>query len=600
MRRSLLFVCLVIALAVPIWAQTLGEIAGEVKDASGAVVPNASVTATNTGTNVARTASSNDAGLYTFPALVPGVYSVKVEASGFRPVTKTKVELQVQGSMRVDFTLEVGQVAETIEVTGAAALMTTENATVGTVIENRRILELPLNGRNFLQLVALSPNVTYGFATPGQVGGRQGGDRGGQNISLMGMRGTWNRFTLDGVENTDVNFNLYVMLPSIDALQEFKVQSGIYPAEFGRAAAQINVSTKPGTNEYHGALFEFLRNERLDAKAYDFIGTKPAKSPFKYNQYGFTFGGPVWIPKIVNGRNRLFFMSNWEGFKQRTRGYGLYTTPTTAMRNGDFSYQLAQGNQLYDPGTKKYVDGVLTGQPFAGNQIPKTRFDPVSLKLLEFWPAPNINTAALANNYQIAQPGITDKDQFTLRMDFNESSNSQWFGRYSWSDESQLNQGWALNGTTLVTKAKQYMLSNTRVLSPNKVNEVRFGVNWFYNLMGLELSGVRNVIKELGVPGLVDARPHHLGHSRASPTWWASAVSAMTRAARSRSTTRSFSWPTTSPGSRASTPSASAARSGATATTRRATSSPAARLNSTGPTRRTRPPRRAATRPRTC
>ncbi len=489
------------------FAQTLGEIAGEVKDSSGAVVPNATVTVTNTATNAARTATTNQAGLYTFPGLVPGMYSVKVEASGFRPTTKTNIELQVQGNMRVDFALEVGQVAESIEVSATAALMTTENATVGTVIENRRIVELPLNGRNFLQLVALSPNVTYGFATPGQVSGRQGGDRGGQNISLMGMRGTWNRYTLDGIENTDVNFNLYVLLPSIDALQEFKVQSGIYPAEFGRAASQINVSTKPGTNEFHGALFEFMRNNKMDAKQYDFIGTSPAKSPFKYNQYGFTLGGPVWIPKVFNGKNRLFFMANYEGFRQRTRGYGLYTTPTTAMRNGDFSYQLAQGNQLYDPATKAQVNGQWTAQPFAGNQIPKNRFDPVSLKLLEFWPEPNVPTTALSNNYQIANPGVTDRDQFTLRMDFNESSNSQWFGRFSWTDESQLNKGWALNGTTLVTKARQYMLSNTRVLSANKVNEFRFGVNWFYNLLGLELSGVRDVVQELGIPGLSTPDP---------------------------------------------------------------------------------------------
>jgi hypothetical protein len=254
--------------------------------------------------------------------------------------------------MRVDFALEVGQTAESIEVSATAAMMATENATVGTVIENRRIVELPLNGRNFLQLVALSPNVTYGFATPGQVSGRQGGDRGNQNISLMGMRGTWNRYTLDGVENTDVNFNLYVMLPSIDALQEFKVQSGIYPAEFGRAASQINVSTKSGGNQFHGSLFEFLRNNKLDAKQYDFLGTKPAKSPFKYNQYGFTLGGPVWIPKVFNGKDKLFFMANWEGFRQRTRGYSTYTVPTKAMREGDFSYQLSQGNQLYDPTTK--------------------------------------------------------------------------------------------------------------------------------------------------------------------------------------------------------------------------------------------------------
>ena len=244
-------------------------------------IPGATVTVTNVATNATRSVTTNEAGLYAFPALVPGPYRVRVETRGFKTVTRTDIGLQVQQTARIDFSMEVGQVTESIEVSGAAALLTTENATVGTVIENRRIVELPLNGRNFLQLVALSPNVTYGFATPGQAGGRQGGDRANQNISLVGMRGTWNRYTLDGVENTDVNFNLYIVLPSIDALQEFKVQSGIYPAEFGRAASQINVSTKSGGNQFHGSLFEFLRNDKLDAKQYDFIGTSPTKSPFK-------------------------------------------------------------------------------------------------------------------------------------------------------------------------------------------------------------------------------------------------------------------------------------------------------------------------------
>jgi hypothetical protein len=506
MRFACFVFGLALLLAVPFYAQTLGEIVGEVKDASGAVIPGATVTVTNVATNATRSVTTNEAGLYAFPALVPGSYRARAEARGFKTTTRTDIGLQVQQSARIDFSMEVGQVTEAIEVTGAAALMTTENATVGTVIENKRILDMPLNGRNFLQLVALSPSVSFGFAVPGQAGGRQGGDRANQSISLMGMRGTWNRFTLDGVENTDVNFNLYVLLPSIDALQEFKVQSGIYPAEFGRAAGQINVSTKPGGNQFHGSMFEFMRNDKLDAKQYDFIGTSPKKSPFKYNQYGFTLGGPVLIPKLFSGKDKLFFMANYEGFRQRTRGIGLYTTPTVAMRGGDFSYALP-GNQLYDPATKVFVGGALTGQPFANNQIPKTRFNPISVKMLDFWPEPNVATTALSNNFQKANPGITDKDQFTLRMDFNESSNSQWFGRYSWTDESILSKGWALNGTTLYSRARQYMISNTRVLSSSKVNEFRFGVNHFYNLVGLELSGQRDVMKELAIPGLSTPDP---------------------------------------------------------------------------------------------
>src|SRR5213596_4396789 len=224
--------------------------------------------------------------------------------AGFRTITQTGVELQVQQSARLDFSLQVGQVTETIEVSGTAALIASEDATVGTVIENKRIVDMPLNGRNFLQLVSLSPNVSYGFNSSQQADERQGGTRASQNISVAGQRSEFNHFTLDGVENTDVNFNTYVVLPSIDALQEFKVQTGIFPAEFGRATTQINVSTKPGTNQFHGTLFEFLRNDKLDARQYAFAGERP-KDPFKWNQYGFAFGGPVWLPHIYKGTDRL-------------------------------------------------------------------------------------------------------------------------------------------------------------------------------------------------------------------------------------------------------------------------------------------------------
>jgi hypothetical protein len=483
--------CLIaLILLVPVFAQTAGEIAGIVTDATGALIPGAMVTVTNQGTNAIRTTTSNDAGIYTFPSLIPGVYEVKVEMQGFRTVVRRDIQLEVQQVARINIAMEVGQVTESIEVSGSSVLLDTDSATTGTVIEQERIVELPLNGRNFLQLVSLSPNVTYGFATPGQTGGRQGGDRSNQNISVSGMRGTWNHYTLDGIENTDVNFNLYVLLPSVDALQEFKVQTGVYPAEFGRAASQINVSTKPGSNAFHGTAYEFLRNDKLDARQYDFLPTRPRKQPFKWNQYGFTLGGPVWIPKVFNGHDRLFFMSNFEGFRERRTTNGIYTTPTIAMRNGDFSHRT-----VIDPTTR---------QPFPGNRIPTSRFDPVSLKLLEFWPEPNVNTSAVPprDNVQQTQPSRIDKDQFTVRIDFNESSNSQWFGRYSWTDEGTFTSGIKLNGTRLSTNAWQAMISNTRVLSATKVNEFRMGWNQFMNQIGRELAGVRNVVDELGIPGL--------------------------------------------------------------------------------------------------
>ncbi len=295
------------ASAACLLGQTFGEITGQVRDPSGAVVVGATVTVTSIATSATRAALTNEAGIFSFSSLHPGIYDLQVAMQGFQTVTRRGIELQVQQTARIDFTLQLGQVTEVVEVTGGAALLTTENATVGTVIENKRIVELPLNGRNFLQLVSLSPNVSFGFANSGQAGARQGGTRAHQNISLAGQRSMYNRFTLDGIENTDVNFNTYVILPSIDALQEFKVQSGIYPAEFGRGAGQINVSTKVGTNQFHGALFEFLRNDKLDAKNYAFTANRPPKDPFKWNQYGFTLGGPVWLPKLFRGAEPVVF-----------------------------------------------------------------------------------------------------------------------------------------------------------------------------------------------------------------------------------------------------------------------------------------------------
>src|SRR6266487_1168282 len=305
--------CILVLSVSPAPAQTDGSISGVIRDASGAVIPGAMVTVTNPATNQVRSAISNEAGVYNFPVLQPGKYNIKVELPGFRTITQNDVELQVQFAARIDFTLQVGDVSQTVEVEGTTALIATENATVGTVIENKRIVEMPLNGRNFLQLTSLSPNVSYGFTTAGQEDQRQGGSRASQNIAVAGQRSAFNHFTLDGVENTDVNFNTYVILPSVDALQEFKVQSGIFPAEFGRATSQINVSTKPGTNQFHGALFEFHRNDKIDALQYAFTSVPPRKQPFKWNQYGFTLGGPVWIPKVFQGRDKLFFMSNFEG-----------------------------------------------------------------------------------------------------------------------------------------------------------------------------------------------------------------------------------------------------------------------------------------------
>jgi hypothetical protein len=273
MRRTLFVGLTWLLLCAPCVAQTLGTITGEVKDSTGAVIPGATVTVVNKATNATRTTTSNEVGLFDFPALPPGTYTVTSELAGFKTGTRD-IELQVQQTARVNFKLELGTLAETATVIGVSPLVETANATIGTVIENRRIVELPLNGRNYLQLVALSPNVSAEFAGPGQAGDRQGGTRANQQLSISGQRREFNNYTLDGVDNTDVNFNTYIFLPSVDALEEFKVQTGVYSAEFGRGASQVNVVTKSGSNNLHGTLFEFHRDDALDARPYAFTASQ--------------------------------------------------------------------------------------------------------------------------------------------------------------------------------------------------------------------------------------------------------------------------------------------------------------------------------------
>src|SRR5580704_13334260 len=478
------------------FGQTFGSITGVVTDSSGGIVVNAAVTVVNSQTNASRTATTNASGNYAFPALLPGTYDVKVEAQGFQAEVRNGVQLQVQQEARLDFQLKVGSLTEAVQVTGGAPLLTTENATVGTVIDNQRIEDLPLNGRNFTALVSLSPNVVSGFGTNGAAS-RQGGDRGiVAQISVGGQRQEFNYYTLDGVSNTDVNYGSYSFLPSIDALQEFKVQTGVYSAEFGRESTQINVSTVSGTNQYHGALFDFVRNNYFDARPYGFTSSVPVSSPFKWNQFGFTLGGPVQIPKLFNGKDKLFFMANYEGFRLRQQTQTVYTTAPQSMRNGDFS-AILPATVVKDP---------VNGAPFAGNMIPSSRFDAAGLAMLAFYPLPNIPGAGLKNNYLAIDADQTNKDLFLTRIDFVENSKSTWFGRYNFQNENNVTPALYKNGTLLAVGVQQGMISNVRVLKPTLVNEFRFGYSGFYNNFGNELQNQFNGNQTLGF-GAIDPPP---------------------------------------------------------------------------------------------
>src|SRR5262245_3027944 len=373
--KTLLVVAILVSFSVRgLYAQTFGEVTGRVTDPSGAVIPGASLTLTNTNTNAGRNVVTTEAGAYTFPSIAPGFYRLRTELPGFKAAASETFQVQVQQVVRLDVTLQLGQVSDTVEVAAAADLLQAETATVGAVVENRTITELPLNGREYLNLAALAPNTNTLSPKAGQADSRQGGDRAAQAISTGGQRIMFDYYTLDGVNNTDPNFNSYIVLPSIDAIQEFKVQTGVYPAEFGHQSTQINVLTKSGGNAYHGTLFEFLRNDALDAQPYAFTSVHPPKSPFKWNDYGFELDGPVRIPKLYDGHDKLFFMANYEALRRRQHFLNTYSVPTPAMFTGDFS---APGiPTIYDP---------ITKQPFPGNNIPSDRLDPQSLKFLKYY-----------------------------------------------------------------------------------------------------------------------------------------------------------------------------------------------------------------------
>ena len=486
------------------FGQTMASITGEARDTSGASVAGAEIILANEATGATRSVTTNDAGAYAFPSLPPGIYTLRGGKAGFKMVVRRQIELHVQQAARIDLELQVGDVVDSVQVQADAALLTTDNATVGTVIDNTRIVELPLNGRNYLQLVSLSPNVSTGFAGQGQASARQGGIRAGQTISVGGQRTNFNHYTLDGVENTDPNFNTFVVMPSIDALQEFKVQTGVYPAEFGREASQINVVTKSGSNRYHGTAFEFMRNEKLDATSYAFTSLRPSKDPFKWNQYGFTLDGPVQIPKVFNGKDKLFFMANYEAYRKRGSTTALFSLASPDIQAGNFS---AVSARIFDPASHVLAaDGkTITAVAFPGNIIPASRISDTSKKLLEFYHTPTLPGSQ--NNFVEALTRPDNRDQFVLRMDYIESSKSTWTGRYSWGDENSLSPGLNLNGSKLLTNFEQYMGTNTRILSPSVVTETRFGYTRFFNSVGTLLAGVRNVIDELKIPGLSGGDP---------------------------------------------------------------------------------------------
>lgn len=500
------------ALPAQLLAQgSTGRISGHVTDSSGAALPDATITLTNTQTSGVRTTVSTNSGDYTFSSVPIGIYTLKAEHQGFKTATSSNLQLQVAQSMAQDFALAVGGVEQTVQVTAAGDLLQTADSSLGTTIPDNTLAQMPINNRNYLNVVAVSANTNVLSAVQGQAGAREGGARSQETISVGGSRIMFDHYTLDGINNTDVDFNSFVVQPSIETIAEMKVQTGVYPAEYGYNATQVNVVTKSGTNQYHGTLFEFVRNNYADALGYNYNYPKPLISvlPYKYNDYGFELGGPLTIPHLFNGKDRFFFMVSDEWYSQIQFSQTTLTLPTAAELKGDFS---GYGKPIYDPSTGN-PDGTGRSQ-FQCNGVPNVicpaRIDAISAKFNQLFYAAS-TLPGVSSNYTFLNQQRDNHDGFNVRGDFNQSQKLQWAFRFSNGLETNPNKGFTTAGGTvgskIITNYYQYMGSNTWTLSPTVVNVARIGWTNFYNSLGLYSQGTNDAVSKLGIPNLGSGIP---------------------------------------------------------------------------------------------
>ena len=466
-----LMLLLVFAGTLSLAQDTSSSIAGTVTDPSGAVLPNSSVSLVNNATGVVRKVQTDEAGLYAFPALPPGAYNITVERTGFQTQLRSNITLQVQQAARIDISLSVGQTSQTVNVAADAAMLSQEDATIGQVVENKRIVELPLNGRSYLQLAVLSAGATN-TSPASSSSSFQGGPRGAESLTINGQRNDFNHYTLDGIENTDPNFNSYILQPSIDALQEFKIQAATYPADYGWAVSQINVDTKSGTDQIHGSAFNFLSNSWFDAKNY-FDSNAPIPE-FRRNQFGGTVGGPIF-------HKRLFYFGNYEGLRDSKGQTIVATVPSPTLIGGNFVGRKT----IYDPATLVLGPGgtTATATPFPGNVIPSSRFNPTSVALLQYFPAPNQTGLANGTNNHINNEALTNSsDQTMLRVDYQMSTNLSWFGRWNYDKDADYTPSTFIHqGGFVATRPDQVAAGGTQILGSHLVNDARFGWNRFVN-----------------------------------------------------------------------------------------------------------------------
>lgn len=438
------------------------------QDSTQAVVPGAGVTVVNRNTGLTRSGRTTERGEFIAPFLPAGSYDVSLQAQGFKRATVTDFTLQVDQSTTLRMTLVPGEVVETIEVREATPLLEVDTSSLGQVIDNKKILDLPLNGRNPFALGLLAGNTT-------PVAGM------GTNLPFIagGGRFSSNEVLLDGIDNNttvtsgSIGRNGIALVPSVDAVQEFKVKTNSFSAEFGHAAgAIVSATIRSGSNEYHGTLFEFLRNDALDANNFFTNAAGLPKAKFRQNQYGGTFGGPII-------RNKTFAFGDFQGTKQRTAsGSSIGSVPPAALRKGDLSLLRTP---VYDPGARRIgPNGTVISTPFPNAQIPASMINPSSLAIMALIPEPNFGDGnALSRNFFRQIPRGFDGNQGDVRIDHAITTNNNFFGRFSMSNQTTPQpgsfDGFIGGSDTVYRNIRQFVINDTHVFSPAVVNEFRGG-----------------------------------------------------------------------------------------------------------------------------
>lgn len=512
----LLIPLLVFLGACPVLAQVeSGKVLGEVHDSTGAAISGAKVTVTNVETSVAHEVTTGAGGEYVVSELQPGNYALSVEREGFKRAEQSAFKLDVNQVVRIDVALVLGMVSEHIEVSAAEPLIESQTSSVGQVIEETQVHELPLNGRDFVQLAYLSPGVNQGEAGAVQQGGIPENQRGNASIHVNGLMATNNNFLLNGFDNNEQQIGIEILQPPVDAIDEFKVQTSNFGADIGKGGAVVNVIIKSGTNNLHGSAFEFLRNSYMDAKNY-FDSTTSPIPPFKQNQFGGTLGGPIL-------KNKTFFFVDYQGTRIRQSQTFVSTVPTGAERTGDFSDQLgtdSQGNvtgQIFDPLTTNPATNQRTA--FSGNIIPPcvgtTRrsarggscLDPAALNVLNLFPQPNIPGAGNANNFLYNPVASNNQDSFDIRVDHQWRSDSI-SGTFSFGNVDAMQPdpfpgeaGGGVFSGNINNKSYVAGISDVHSFSSTKSNEIKIGYTR-YAVNATPFFENQALATQLGIPGI--------------------------------------------------------------------------------------------------